>query len=515
MRAAAFVVGVAASLASPPIAHGDAVSCRRAIARASATYIQGRTKALARCEEAKTKGRIRPGDACAADPGTVRILDTLRVKLFADVNRACGGANRDCGDADDLPLTEAGWGGVPACPDLESSGCTNSVTTCTGVAICLQCIGARAVDRTVATATGAFDPGAFGTSTPVVRCQRAINKATSRFVGSRTKVLQRCWDARLRGRHVNPCPDPGDGKAVRLLEQAEARAVDTVCRACGGADRRCDGVGDLSPAEVGFAAGCPAVTTGDGRQCGGPVANLDDVVRCVDCVAAFATDCADTAAVPALAAYPTTCNAGGPATSTTTTSSPSTTTSSTSTSSTSTSTSSTSSSTTSTVPPTTTSTTTSTTTTTTVGTALTCGSSGFLDVTATLVYEPRIVGGVFGMFLEVDYPASVGIPGSGTASTARARFSSLIGTNYRFVASDLDSNADGRDDRGRTLVTANTSEPIPSAPIERVRFDCPAGTVVTPPQFACRPVDMADSSGQLFPPPVAGLITCTLSFAAP
>jgi hypothetical protein len=119
------------------------------------------------------------------------------------------------------------------------------------------------------------------------------------------------------------------------------------------------------------------------------------------------------------------------------------------------------------------------------------------------------------MFLEVDYPAGVSIPGSGTASTARARFTNLIGTNYRFVASDIDSNADGRDDRGRTLVTANTAEPIPSAAIERVRFDCPAGTVLTPAQFACRPVDTADSSGQLFPPPVAALIGCSLSFTTP
>jgi len=136
-------------------------------------------------------------------------------------------------------------------------------------------------------------------------------------------------------------------------------------------------------------------------------------------------------------------------------------------------------------------------------------------VTATLIYEPRIVGGIFGMFLEVDYPAAVGIPGSGTASTARARFTNLIGTNYRVVPSDVDSNLDGRDDRGRTLVTANTADAIPSAPIQRIRFDCPAGTAVQPSQFACRPTEMVDSAGQFFPPDVAALITCSLSFATP
>ncbi len=166
-------------------------------------------------------------------------------------------------------------------------------------------------------------------------------------------------------------------------------------------------------------------------------------------------------------------------------------------------------------PPTTTTTTPPTTTTTTLPPAVTCGPSNLLDVTATLVYEPRIIGGVFGMFLEVDYPGSVSIPGSGTASTVRARFTNLIGSNYRFVGSDIDSNANGVDDRGRTLVTANTTEPIPSAPIQRIRFDCPSGTVVQPAQFTCRPADTSDSSGQLFPPSVAALITCSLSFVTP
>jgi hypothetical protein len=147
---------------------------------------------------------------------------------------------------------------------------------------------------------------------------------------------------------------------------------------------------------------------------------------------------------------------------------------------------------------------------------LTCGSSNFLDVTATLVYEPRIVGGVYGMFLEVDYPTGVSLPGTGTASTVRARFTNLIGTtSYRFIPSDTDSNGNTVDDRARTLVTASSTEPVPSAAIERIRFDCPSGTVVQPAQFSCRPADTVDSAGQLFPPPVAALITCSLSFATP
>jgi hypothetical protein len=119
--------------------------------------------------------------------------------------------------------------------------------------------------------------------------------------------------------------------------------------------------------------------------------------------------------------------------------------------------------------------------------------------------------------MEVDYPTGVSLPGTGTASTVRARFTNLLvpTTNYRFIGSDTDSNGNGVDDRARTLVTALSTEPVPSAPIERIRFDCPSGTVVQPSQFACRPADAVDSAGQLFPPAVAAQITCSLTFVAP
>jgi len=532
--ASAIIAAVTCTLVAPTRARADGASCQRAITRVSAAYVEGRANALARCQDGKTRGRLRPGDTCAADPKTLRALETLRVDLFAGINRACGGANRDCGDPDDLPLVETGWGDVPACPDVAASGCTNPITNCTGIATCLQCLGTRAVDRALETATGAFDAAAFGTSSPVNRCQRAITKAISKFVGTRAKALRKCWDARLRGQHASRCPDPGDGKAVSLLARAETRKVDAICRACGGADRLCNGAGDLTPAAIGFATTCPDIPLPDGTRCGGPIVTLEDAVRCADCVAELATDCTDAAAVPTLTSYPGACNAGGTTTTTTTTTIPSSTTTSTApttTSSSSTTTTTNPTTTTTTAPASTTTTTTtsstttsmaastttttSSTTTTTVPGPVTCGTSNFLDVTATLVYEPRIVGGVFGMFLELDYPAAVSIPGSGTASSARARFTNLIGTNYRFIASDLDSDANGQDDRGRSLVTANTSEPIPSAPIERVRFDCPAGTTVQPSQFTCRPTELADSAGQLFPPDVAAQVSCTLAFATP
>jgi hypothetical protein len=381
MLAATAMVAGGWDLASPPAARADSSTCERAIAKASAAYVQGLAKALARCQDGKVKGRIRPDDPCTTDPATIRTLESLRVGLFGDINRRCGGPNRDCGDPDDLPLASTGWGDVTVCPDFEGLGCTNPITSCSDISTCLQCIATRAVDQATATYAGEFDSAQFGTSSTVNRCQRAIIKGSSKFIRTRSKVLQRCWDAQLRGNHANPCPDPGDGRAEQKLAKAETRKIRTICRACGGPDKLCNGVGDLTPSDIGFAASCPAVSPIAGSSCAGAVVTLNDLVACIDCVADFKTDCADVAAVPELVSpYPATCNAGATTTttsttvttttstttpSTTTTSTPSTTTTSTP----STTTTSTTSTTTSTGPvtSTTTTTTTSSTTTTTIG----------------------------------------------------------------------------------------------------------------------------------------------------
>ncbi len=150
------------------------------------------------------------------------------------------------------------------------------------------------------------------------------------------------------------------------------------------------------------------------------------------------------------------------------------------------------------------------TTSTTAPAGVACGPTG-LDVTATLVYEPRIVGDILGLFMEVDYPAPLGLPGTGTASSVRQRFTNLIGTPYRFLASDVDSDGDGVDDRARTLVSSS-SVAIPAAAIERIRFDCPQGTVISPADLSCGLDQLTDATGQLLAPEVAALVTCTLSF---
>ena len=126
-----------------------------------------------------------------------------------------------------------------------------------------------------------------------------------------SKALLACSKAREAGRHANPCPAPGDGKAAGAIAAAVARTQASICKTCGGPDRACGGVDDLAPAVLGYPDTCPAVTDPDGSACGGPISTLSDLVDCVTCVAGHLAECTDHAAVPAFLAYPPECAAPG------------------------------------------------------------------------------------------------------------------------------------------------------------------------------------------------------------
>jgi hypothetical protein len=299
----------------------DPIKCQRDLAKASAKYVQGRAKALDKCEQGKTKGQFPPATNCLTDPMVTATFAKLDLKLSGSIAKACGGADKTCGSADDEPLGSIGWGSVPNCPDFESSGCTNAIGDCTDITTCLECIDNAAVDQAIDLYYAAFDSGQFGTNSAVNKCQQAIGKSTVKFLGARSKAMQKCWDARLKGLHTMTCPADGSGKTALLIQKAEAKKVDGICKACGGSDQTCDGNGDLTPGAIGFASSCPAVTTFASDSCGGPIASAAAIVDCVDCVTTFKTDCMDAVAVPGLVSpLPSNCNPGAPTT--TSTSSP-------------------------------------------------------------------------------------------------------------------------------------------------------------------------------------------------
>ena len=275
-------------------AGATAGDCRDAVVTASTRYVQSTMKAVAACA-----GRHVPD--CHADPRTGARVARAAVRLAAAAVVHCCGADRQCGTGDDESLGAIGWG-AGYCPNLDRGDCNGLVVHPGDVAACLACIGRAAVDDVLAftQVPPAADPTA-------ARCETAARKESARLVVATSKALGRCWAARGAGTHANACPTPGDGIAGPALVAATTRATTAMCRACGGADQACGGSDDVALVGMGFPASCPAVAVPGGPACGGPVATVAELVRCVICLAGHDAACGDHAAVPAFVSYPAEC----------------------------------------------------------------------------------------------------------------------------------------------------------------------------------------------------------------
>ncbi len=304
------VAAVAACVATfafhVPFARADAVKCKAAIIKADATFIQAKAKALAKCEEAMVKGKLPAGD-CHADPKASSAIAKAASKLQVAIAKACGGKDKTCGTVDDDALADIGWN-IP-CPNFENGACSGTITSCTDIAACLACIGEATTDRGVGIAYDALVPSNPKTEKSLNKCQVAIGKATTAYFVAKSKALAKCWKAVNSNKATNPCPVPGDGKAATAIAKAETKKRAAICKACGGADKLCNDVGDQTPASIGFPAQCPSAAVPGGGSCDGAVTTLADLVDCVDCIDEYAVDCADRSAVPAFVVpYPPECN---------------------------------------------------------------------------------------------------------------------------------------------------------------------------------------------------------------
>jgi hypothetical protein len=296
---------------APTPGGGDkaAQKCRAAIVTAGSVLLQSEGKALSACAGKVVSGKLPHGTTCRTEAKTAAAIGKATAKVASTVTKACGGKDKTCGSGnDDVPLADAGWQ-IASCPNVEGGTCTNAISDCTGIATCLTCIGEAAVDRAI----GLYYDALVQTD-PTDRAQKALNacqatigRATTTFLGAKSKALAKCWQTVNAGKATGDCP-AADGKATDAIAKAESKKVAAICKACGGADKACGGADDLTPAAIGFAPTCPAVDPPSGApSCFGAIASLQDVVTCVDCVTEFEVDCATLAAVPGFAAYPPQC----------------------------------------------------------------------------------------------------------------------------------------------------------------------------------------------------------------
>lgn len=300
--AVAFLIGVAGSASA---AADPALKCRQAIVRGAAKLADARLAALRKCEDAKRAGKLPVSPACRDEAAVAAAFAQQTAKLAAAVAKACGGADKQCGGTDDVGLAAIAW--PSACPELEGSGCAAPIASCADVPACVACLADAATSRGVELAYAPLVVADPKTQKAIVRCQKALTAAATALTDARVTANAKCLAARLAGKHDQPCPFPGDGKAASVIAKARAKAEKNVCKACGGADKTCGGGDDLGREAIGIAPACPGIGACETRLDG-----LADLVACFACTAAVRADCALAGAAPGVADYPPACAAVPP-----------------------------------------------------------------------------------------------------------------------------------------------------------------------------------------------------------
>jgi hypothetical protein len=139
----------------------DVNTCQVRIAKEVQRLFRSRSKVLHRCWQSVSRERI-PGPC--PDPGdgkTVIKLAKAESKLSKNVCAVCGGADRDCGTADDLSIASVGF--AAACPDVtpaEGPSCGGAITTLQDAVDCIGCVARFKTDclDTLAVPWGASYP---------------------------------------------------------------------------------------------------------------------------------------------------------------------------------------------------------------------------------------------------------------------------------------------------------------------------------------------------------------------
>lgn len=429
----------------PPAGAADPIlACQRALLAGSQKLAHATLAATAGCEARKRSGKLPVDTDCANEAATV----AARTKAGADLAKAlakrCGGADHACGTGDDLAVATLGWPGT--CPGFEGAACAAAVGDCAAMATCESCVDGAATDRTRTLLFDSLLPSDPKLQKALRKCQSTIGKEGAKLLDADWKALAKCWDTRLAGKHANPCPDPGDGKAAKALADAAAAAQTKICKACGGKDGTCDGVDDIAVAAIGVAPTCPNV-----GACGGPIATAGDLAACLACTSAERAGCAAALAAPSVAAYPPGCAVPQPTSTATPGPAPTATPSPASTPLT-------------------------------VGCPV--GSPGSAETSVTISLDSASVVGAASLLL--DYPPDrVRLPSIGGGTDVRARVTDLTSGNLfdKGEPNNQDSNSDHEADRLRLTLIATSGV---SGTILRVDFDrCDGASPTAAADYSC------------------------------
>lgn len=257
------------------------VKCRAAVVKESGKITQAIAKMLQKCEEGVRTGKVV---GPCPDAGTAAKISAAKAKTGAALGKACAGSTG-----------EFNFGSCPNAQGPNGTATCGSilVTSKTAEGDCLACLGEEHAQESAKASYAAFADASADKD--LSKCQAAIGKGAAGFFVARSKILGKCQAGVLGGKLTGPCP-AGDQKTVDAIAKAQAKMEATICGACGGGDKLCDGVDDFAPAAIGFPAACQRFQV-DGPL-GGDVTNLQELVACLVAQNVGRTDCTDAQALP-------------------------------------------------------------------------------------------------------------------------------------------------------------------------------------------------------------------------
>ena len=264
---ASFVAAVLVVLSVAPAHSGTPtpLGCRRALAKVANKYGAAYVKTSSKCWLQVLAGKIT---GPCPDSKAFDKLGKSDVSTRAALTKACSG----------LTVADAGF---PAnCPGIDNNY-GDPLASIDDVITCVMNVQARAAyswtDSTFTKLSGG--------DSSALKCRTAVGKTHAKLYGTLSKILAKCEDDVLKEKIMGPCPDFSlFFKIIDVGIKADA----AVCKACGGADKTCDGVDDVTAADIGITA-CENFS-----GCGAPVSTLEDMNNCLRCVTGSRTLCADT-----------------------------------------------------------------------------------------------------------------------------------------------------------------------------------------------------------------------------
>src|SRR2546425_4912252 len=291
-RRFAVVALVALAVAGPRLAAAVSNPCQNGIGRAVLGYSKARIRAIASCEDKRSKGTVPSSTICrpqcsggstpqapcrtdadcpgsgtcqaVTDPGTSTRLSSVQARFTNVIVRACPGSLPPIG---------------PACDD----SATNASTLAGCITAPLQDADVEPINIDTLSRT-IYDAAAPVADVGLRKCQAAISRQTRNYLGRRMKAIKKCEDKRVRALSPGPCPDAA---AEASIASARLKMDTGIRRFCSEAQ-----LASTSP-ELKFGIPCEAyklVTFKRGVGNANTIPVQDRLIRCVTDAAAGVVD---------------------------------------------------------------------------------------------------------------------------------------------------------------------------------------------------------------------------------